>query len=67
MDHDHRNDRTPATQCATGIKPAAVSLANAPPAAVHGGVRDPVPRVRRPELGRRDLGRARHPGDESGK
>jgi hypothetical protein len=34
---------------------------------VHRGVRDPVPRVRRPELGRRDLGRARHPGDESGK
>jgi hypothetical protein len=31
MDHDHWNDRTPATRCATGIKPVAVLLANAPP------------------------------------
>src|SRR5580692_5603614 len=30
MDHDHRNDRTPATRRAIGIKPVAVSLSNAP-------------------------------------
>jgi hypothetical protein len=29
MDHDHGNDRTPATKCAIGIKPVAVSLSNA--------------------------------------
>ena len=29
MDHDHGNDRTPATRCAIGIKPVAVSLSNA--------------------------------------
>jgi hypothetical protein len=33
MDHDHWNDRRPATRCATGINPVAVSLANAPPSA----------------------------------
>jgi hypothetical protein len=26
MDHDHGNDRTPATRCAIGIKPVAVPL-----------------------------------------
>ena len=34
MDHDHWNDRTPATRRATGIKPVAVSLSNADGAAV---------------------------------
>jgi hypothetical protein len=38
MDHDHWNDRTPATRCATGIKPVAVSLANAPPTATPSSV-----------------------------
>jgi hypothetical protein len=33
MDHDRRNANTPATQCATGIGPVAVSLSNAPPTA----------------------------------
>src|SRR3954462_14181708 len=31
MDHDRRNDRTPATRRATGIMPVAVSQSNAPP------------------------------------
>jgi hypothetical protein len=38
MDHDHWNDRTPATRCATAIKPVAVSLANAPPTATRSSV-----------------------------
>ena len=38
MDHDHGNDRTPATRCAIGIKPVAVSLSNAPPTATPSSV-----------------------------
>src|SRR5258707_9670462 len=38
MDHDHGNDRTPATRCAIGIKPVAVSLPNAPPTATPSSV-----------------------------
>jgi hypothetical protein len=38
MDHDHGNDRTPATRCAIGIKPAAASLSNAPPTATPSSV-----------------------------
>src|SRR5579863_2374171 len=38
MDHDHGNDRTPATRCAIGIKPVAVSLSNAPPIATPSSV-----------------------------
>ena len=34
MDHEHGNDRTPATRCAIGIKPVAVSLPNATPSSV---------------------------------
>jgi hypothetical protein len=30
MDHEHGNDLTPATRCAIGIKPVAVSLPNTP-------------------------------------
>jgi hypothetical protein len=38
MDHDHWNDRTPATRSATGVKPIAVSLSNAPPTATPSSV-----------------------------
>ena len=38
VDHDPRNDRTPATRCAIGIKPVAVSLSNAPPTATPSSV-----------------------------
>src|SRR3954453_18708590 len=31
MNHDRRDDRTPATRCATGIMPVAASPSNAPP------------------------------------
>ena len=31
MDHDRQDVSTPATRCAAGIMPAAVSLSNAPP------------------------------------
>jgi len=41
MDHDHGNDRTPATRCAIGIKPVAVSPANAPPTATPSSVMGP--------------------------
>ena len=36
MDHEDGNDRTPATRCAIGIRPAAVSLSNATPSSVMG-------------------------------
>jgi hypothetical protein len=38
MDHDRRNANTPATRCATGIMPVAVSLSNAPPTATPSSV-----------------------------
>ena len=38
MNHEHGNDRTPATRCAIGIKPVAVSLSNATPSSVMGPV-----------------------------
>ena len=38
VDHDHRNGRTPATRCAIGIKPVAVSLSNAQPTATPSSV-----------------------------
>jgi len=41
MDHDRRNARTPATRCATGITPVAVSLSNAPPTATPSSVMSP--------------------------
>src|SRR5260370_30617211 len=34
MDHDRRNASTPATRCAAGIRPVAVSLPNATPSSV---------------------------------
>ena len=43
MDHDRGNDRTPATRCAIGIKPVAVSLSNAPPTATPSSVMSPIP------------------------
>ena len=41
------NDRTPATRCAIGIKPVAVSLSNAPPTATPSSVMGPItsPRI----------------------
>jgi hypothetical protein len=44
IDHDHWNDRTPATRTATGIKPVAASLANAPPTATPSSVMGPFGR-----------------------
>jgi hypothetical protein len=41
MDHDHGNDRTPATRCAIGIKPVAVSLSN---------VRSPCRKYKKPQV-----------------
>src|SRR5215472_2845622 len=38
MDHDRRNASAPETRCAIGIKPAAVSLPNAPPTATPSSV-----------------------------
>jgi hypothetical protein len=38
MDHDRREFSTPATRCATGIMPVAVSLSNAPPTATPSSV-----------------------------
>jgi hypothetical protein len=38
MDHDRRNHRTPATQCATGITPVAASLSSPPPTATPSSV-----------------------------
>jgi hypothetical protein len=38
MDHDHWNASTPATRCAAGIMPVAVSLPNAPPTATPSSV-----------------------------
>ena len=34
MDHDRQDASTPATRCAAGITPVAVSLSNAPPTAL---------------------------------
>jgi hypothetical protein len=36
MDHDRQDVSTPATRCAAGIMPVAVSLANATPSSVMG-------------------------------
>src|SRR4051812_19070396 len=38
MNHDRQDDRTPATRCATGIMPVAVSPSNAPPPPTPSGV-----------------------------
>src|ERR1700693_878584 len=38
MDHDRRHASTPATRCATGIMPVAVSLSNASPTATPSSV-----------------------------
>src|ERR1700694_2456540 len=68
MDHDHGNDRTPATRCARH-QPVAVSLSNAPPTATSSSVmgrlcrqdaHGPTP----PTLS--IVMRVRYPGGESG-
>jgi hypothetical protein len=38
MDHDRQDVSTPATRCAAGIMPVAVSLSNAPPTATPSSV-----------------------------
>jgi hypothetical protein len=38
MDHDRQDVSTPATRCAAGIVPVAVSLSNAPPTAAPSSV-----------------------------
>jgi len=38
MDHDRLDVSTPATRCAAGIMPVAVSLSNAPPTATPSSV-----------------------------
>ena len=41
MDHDRQDVSTPATRCAAGIMPVAVSLSNAPPTATPSSVMGP--------------------------
>jgi Bacterial regulatory proteins, luxR family len=42
MDHDRQDASTPATRCAAGIMPVAVSLSNAPPTATPSSVMGPL-------------------------
>jgi hypothetical protein len=42
IDHDHWNASTPATRCAIGVMPVAVSLPNAPPTATPSSVMGPT-------------------------
>ncbi len=42
IDHDHWNASTPATRCAIGVMPVAVSLPNAPPTATPSSVMGPI-------------------------
>jgi len=42
MDHDRQDVSTPATRCAAGIMPVAVSLSNAPPTATPSSVMGPI-------------------------
>jgi hypothetical protein len=42
MDHDRQDVSTPATRCAAGITPVAVSLSNAPPTATPSSVMGPI-------------------------
>jgi hypothetical protein len=42
MDHDRQDVSTPATRCAAGIMPVAVSLSNAPPTATLSSVMGPI-------------------------
>ena len=46
IDHDYRKAITPATRCATGIMPVAVSLSNAPPTTTPSSVMGPFTDLR---------------------
>jgi hypothetical protein len=50
MDHDRRNDRTPATRCATGIMPVAVSLSKRAADPYTSSVMSHLTLIRRPRV-----------------